>query len=50
MKKPAGKLILGKETLAALEGRRLQEAAAGYSSPNGCTHPCPVTLTCIRTC
>jgi hypothetical protein len=50
MKKQAQKLVLSKETVAFLEAGGLREAAAAYSTPQGCTHPCPVTLTCIRTC
>lgn len=50
MKKSSKRLDLSRETLAAMEGGQLPRAAAGYSTPNGCTHPCPVTLTCVTPC
>jgi hypothetical protein len=50
MRKRPKKLELSKETLASLAASHLEQAAAAYSSPNGCSHPCPVTLTCHRTC
>jgi hypothetical protein len=50
MKKQAKRLLLSKETLAPLEAGRLPPAAGGSISANdGCSHPCPVTLTC-RVC
>ncbi len=50
MRKHQQKLALAKETLAHLEPSHLPRVAAGISTPNGCTHPCPVTISCVRGC
>jgi hypothetical protein len=50
MKKTAKRLVLSKETVASLEASRLSQVAAGISTPEGCTHPCPVSLSCPRIC
>jgi hypothetical protein len=49
MRKHPQKLALAKETLTQLEPHHLPRAAAGVSTPVGCSHPCPVTLSC-RVC
>jgi hypothetical protein len=50
MKKHSQKLALARETLAQLEPSHLPRVAAGISTPVGCTHPCPVSLSCPRIC
>jgi hypothetical protein len=46
MKKKAKPLALHRETVAALEDRRLRDAA-GQSAANGiCSRPCPISLSC----